>query len=146
MGARFLLIGTISICLFRRQRGCASAKRTGTAEVLPASRYAAGDIGKTRPQPECAPGCPEFAAGFCLSDRATATASSGMDVDKVPSHQRTRRQSNRRTGSLNIADALQQTGAGVVVNEVSGNPFQPNVEFRGFVASPVNGTPQGLAV
>ncbi|MGR9960588.1 TonB-dependent receptor plug domain-containing protein, partial [Escherichia coli] len=29
---------------------------------------------------------------------------------------------------------------------VAGNPFQPNVEFRGFVASPVAGTPQGLAV
>jgi outer membrane receptor protein involved in Fe transport len=35
---------------------------------------------------------------------------------------------------------------GIVVNEVTGNPFQPNVEFRGFVASPVSGTPQGLAV
>ena len=32
------------------------------------------------------------------------------------------------------------------VSEVSGNPFQPNVEFRGFVGSPVSGTPQGLAV
>ena len=32
------------------------------------------------------------------------------------------------------------------INEVAGNPFQPNVEFRGFVGSPVAGTPQGLAV
>jgi outer membrane receptor protein involved in Fe transport len=29
---------------------------------------------------------------------------------------------------------------------VAGNPFQPDVQFRGFVASPVAGTPQGLAV
>ena len=29
---------------------------------------------------------------------------------------------------------------------VSGNPFQPDVYFRGFDASPVAGTPQGLAV
>ena len=35
---------------------------------------------------------------------------------------------------------------GIVVNEVAGNPFQPDVQFRGFVASPVAGTPQGLAV
>jgi hypothetical protein len=34
----------------------------------------------------------------------------------------------------------------ITVNEVTGNPFQPNVQFRGFVASPVAGTPQGLAV
>ncbi len=30
--------------------------------------------------------------------------------------------------------------------KVAGNPFQPDVQFRGFVASPVSGTPQGLAV
>src|SRR5260221_5248823 len=34
----------------------------------------------------------------------------------------------------------------ITVNEVTGNPFQPNVQFRGFVASPLAGTPQGLAV
>jgi len=32
------------------------------------------------------------------------------------------------------------------VNGVTGNPFQPEIDFRGFVASPVVGTPQGLAV
>src|SRR6202021_2713941 len=51
-----------------------------------------------------------------------------------------------RLRSANIADALQQYVPSIVVNEVSGNPFQPNVQFRGFVASPVTGTPQGLAV
>jgi iron complex outermembrane receptor protein len=34
----------------------------------------------------------------------------------------------------------------VNISEVSGNPFQPNIEFRGYVGSPVAGTPQGLAV
>jgi len=47
---------------------------------------------------------------------------------------------------MNVADALQRNVAGVSLTEVTGNPFQPNVEFRGFVASPVSGTPQGLAV
>jgi outer membrane receptor protein involved in Fe transport len=51
-----------------------------------------------------------------------------------------------RTDSLNITDALQQQVPGVVISEVTGNPFQPDVQFRGFVASPVDGTPQGLAV
>ena len=35
---------------------------------------------------------------------------------------------------------------GISINEVAGNPFQPDVQFRGFTASPVSGTPQGLAV
>ena len=51
-----------------------------------------------------------------------------------------------RTDSLNIADALQQHVPGIIVSEVTGNPFQPDMQFRGFVASPVAGTPQGLAV
>ena len=47
---------------------------------------------------------------------------------------------------MNITDALRDNIAGVNISEVTGNPFQPDVEFRGFVASPVTGTPQGLAV
>jgi outer membrane receptor protein involved in Fe transport len=52
----------------------------------------------------------------------------------------------KRTDSLNVTDALRQFVPGLITNEVAGNPFQPDVEFRGFVASPVSGTPQGLAV
>ena len=48
--------------------------------------------------------------------------------------------------SANITESLEKYVPGIVVNEVSGNPFNPNVQFRGFVASPVQGTPQGLAV
>jgi len=51
-----------------------------------------------------------------------------------------------RTGSFNIGEALQQSVPGINLSEVSGNPFQPSIEYRGFVASPVEGTPQGLAV
>jgi hypothetical protein len=29
---------------------------------------------------------------------------------------------------------------------VQGNPFQPNVNYRGYTASPLLGTPQGLSV
>ncbi|EJN11084.1 outer membrane receptor protein [Bradyrhizobium sp. YR681] len=71
----------------------------------------------------------------------------GLDVDKVPSAINAVDASQiKRTGSLNITDALRDNIAGVNISEVTGNPFQPDVEFRGFVASPVTGTPQGLAV
>ena len=52
----------------------------------------------------------------------------------------------QRTDSLNVMDALQQNVAGVNISNVAGNEFQASIEFRGFVASPVSGTPQGLAV
>ena len=38
------------------------------------------------------------------------------------------------------------TTPSVDVQDVAGNPFQPDVSFRGFDASSVSGAPQGLAV
>jgi outer membrane receptor protein involved in Fe transport len=77
----------------------------------------------------------------------TPIPGSGIEPDKVPAFVNTVSANQiETTHSANIADALQQYVPGVVVNEVAGNPFQPNVQFRGFVASPVSGTPQGLAV
>ena len=35
---------------------------------------------------------------------------------------------------------------GVHVNDVQNNPFQPDVNYRGYTASPLLGTPQGLSV
>ena len=35
---------------------------------------------------------------------------------------------------------------GLIVNDVQGNQFQTDIQFRGFEASPVNGVAQGLAV
>src|ERR1700736_344680 len=72
---------------------------------------------------------------------------SGIDPEKVPASVNiVDADQIKQTGSLNVGDALQKYVPGVVVNEVAGNPFQPNVQFRGFVGSPVSGTPQGLAV
>ena len=34
----------------------------------------------------------------------------------------------------------------VFVNEIQGNPFQPDINYRGYTASPLLGTPQGLSV
>jgi len=50
------------------------------------------------------------------------------------------------TRQFDAAKALERVAPGVVINDVTGNPFQPEVDFRGFVASPVSGTPEGLAV
>ena len=77
----------------------------------------------------------------------TPLAGTGIDADKVPASVTTISSSEiARTQSANVTDTLQQRVPGIVVNEVAGNPFQPDVQFRGFVASPVSGTPQGLAV
>jgi outer membrane receptor protein involved in Fe transport len=45
-----------------------------------------------------------------------------------------------------LPDALNRRLGSVFVNDIQGNPFQPDVSFRGFTASPLLGTPQGLSV
>ncbi|TWI62617.1 outer membrane receptor protein involved in Fe transport [Pseudoduganella lurida] len=50
------------------------------------------------------------------------------------------------TTGASLPDALNRRVGSVFVNEVQGNPFQPDLNFRGFTASPLLGTPQGLSV
>ena len=45
-----------------------------------------------------------------------------------------------------LADHLEQNAGSVTLNAAQGNPYQPDVNFRGFTASPLLGVPQGLSV
>jgi outer membrane receptor protein involved in Fe transport len=45
-----------------------------------------------------------------------------------------------------IAEFLELNANSVAVSSPSGNDFQPDLSFRGFTASPLLGTPQGLSV
>ena len=51
-----------------------------------------------------------------------------------------------RTHSLSVPDALLQNVPGVHLTDVQGNSFFQDLRYRGFAASPLQGTPQGLAV
>lgn len=48
--------------------------------------------------------------------------------------------------SLNIAEQMVRQVPAVTVNEMQGNPYQANLNYRGFTASPLLGTAQGLSV
>jgi outer membrane receptor protein involved in Fe transport len=50
------------------------------------------------------------------------------------------------SGSLDLSDFLNRRMAGVYLNDVQGNPFQADVNYRGYTASPLLGTPQGLSI
>ena len=47
---------------------------------------------------------------------------------------------------VTFADQLINNAQGVTFSETQGNPWQPDVMFRGFSASPLAGTPQGMSV
>lgn len=45
-----------------------------------------------------------------------------------------------------LPDYLKRLTGGVFVNDIQNNPLQPDINYRGFTASPLLGTPQGLSV
>lgn len=71
----------------------------------------------------------------------------GTPLNQVPANVQTL--GARDVGSqraLNVSDALNRSAGSVNINDTAGNPFQHDVNFRGFTASPQLGTPQGLSV
>ncbi|MWS98612.1 TonB-dependent receptor plug domain-containing protein, partial [Escherichia coli] len=70
-----------------------------------------------------------------------------IDRDKVPSNVETigaRELDHSRAPSL--LDNILRSVPGVSLSDQSGNAFQRNLDYRGATASPVPGTPQGIAV
>ncbi|MFZ6773350.1 TonB-dependent receptor [Undibacterium sp. SXout7W] len=51
-----------------------------------------------------------------------------------------------RSGALELSDFMNRNLGSVHVNTMQGNPFQMDVNYRGYAASPLLGTPQGLSV
>jgi TonB-dependent Receptor Plug Domain len=52
----------------------------------------------------------------------------------------------RDSGALDVSDFLTRRLNGVYANEIQNNPFQPDINYRGYTASPLLGTPQGVSV
>jgi outer membrane receptor protein involved in Fe transport len=52
----------------------------------------------------------------------------------------------RNQPGVTFADQLINNAQGVTFSETQGNPWQPDVTFRGFSASPLAGNPQGMSV
>lgn len=51
-----------------------------------------------------------------------------------------------KSGAPDLLQSLIRNNAGVTLQEVQGNPWQPNIVYRGFIASPLQGQAQGIAV
>ena len=71
----------------------------------------------------------------------------GVARERVPSSvQVATAEDIARAQVLDLTDLLNRTFSGVNINHAQNNPLQPDVNFRGFTASPLLGLPQGLAV
>jgi len=71
----------------------------------------------------------------------------GVDIDKTPSNIQTLSSSDlARNGAPSVIGALDSQLGSLNINDDLDDPYQPNILLRGFEASPVLGTPQGVAV
>ncbi len=82
-------------------------------------------------------------------DVIASTPLPGVDLEPneipAPAQAATRRDIEQ-SGALDLSDFLNRRLGGAHVNEIQGNPFQPDVNYRGYTASPLLGTPQGLSI
>jgi len=77
----------------------------------------------------------------------TPLPGAGIDADKLPGVSRSlSAQDVARSGTPSATRALADQLGSISINDNLDDPFQPDILFRGFEASPVLGTPQGLAV
>jgi iron complex outermembrane recepter protein len=100
-------------------------------------------------KPKTGTGAPTTAA----QSGAPATGTAGpadltsIDRDKVPSNTTVLTSTDFNHEYTNdFLDALNRGLPGVSLSDQTGNPFQKDLDYRGFTASPVQGTPEGIAV
>src|SRR5215472_10971240 len=77
----------------------------------------------------------------------TPLLGAGVDRNKVPAQSQVLTSRDiTRDGNADALRALNEQVPGVTLDAAAGNPFQPSLFYHGFQASPLQGTPQGLAV
>lgn len=71
----------------------------------------------------------------------------GLPQDDIPANvQSADDEDVERIQAMDMSEFLQKTFASVSLNQAQNNPFQPDLKFRGFTASPLVGNSQGLSV
>jgi iron complex outermembrane recepter protein len=108
-----------------------------------------GHSARPKPRPANTAAAPAPQTGM-PTEPAPAAASADptlIDRDKVPSSTSVLTSADfDHTKTTSFLDSLDRGLPGAFISDQSGNAFQRNLDYRGFTASPVQGTPQGIAV
>jgi iron complex outermembrane receptor protein len=110
------------------------------------------DAPRAESRPVLTDSAPHRRAGASRPVGATAAVAPAIepgliDRDKVPANVQTLSASDfDHATSPDLLNAISRRLPGVALGDQTGNEFQRDINYRGFTASPVIGTPQGLAV
>jgi iron complex outermembrane receptor protein len=119
----------------------------GAATAILWALYPAASPAQTGPGARSGAGLPIESLPEVEIIATAPLAATGIDRDKVPAPTwRLDSGQLRAQGPASLTASLERLVPGVAVNDVSGSPLQPDLQFRGFAASPVLGTPAGIAV
>ena len=78
---------------------------------------------------------------------ATPLPGTDLPIDQIPAPVQTASARDlQQSGALDLSDLLNQRLSGVHINQNQENPYQPDVSYRGYTASPLLGTPEGISV
>ena len=76
----------------------------------------------------------------------TPLPGSGVSADKIAANVQTVSADQlKKAQTISVADYINRYLGSVSINEAQNNPLQPDIYYRGFVASPLLGLPQGLS-
>jgi outer membrane receptor protein involved in Fe transport len=77
----------------------------------------------------------------------TPLVGSDLSLQEIPAPIQTATQQDLdKSGALELSALLNRRLSGVNINESQENPFQPDLNYRGYTASPLLGTPEGISV
>ena len=71
----------------------------------------------------------------------------GVEINKIPANVQTvSSDALQQSQAISLADYMNRYMGSVNVNDAQNNPLQPDIQYRGFTASPLMGLPAGMAV
>src|SRR5262249_41157663 len=120
--------------------------RRAAPTAAPARAVRSARVSAPAPSPASAPTPPSQIPAFQVV-ATTPVTGLGFDRDKVPAMVQTLPAEDfSRVYSPNVVETFVHPIPGVRTNNVQGTEFARNLRYRGYAASPLQGSPQGLAV
>jgi iron complex outermembrane receptor protein len=120
-----------------------SAGRTAYLLALLALQAPADAAPESQPQPQQA--APQELPDVVVIGTSPVPGT-GVPVEFFPGNAQTLSARAIAPGSAALSDTLAGAVGSVTINDTQGNPLQSDLNYRGYTASPVLGTPQGISV